>query len=303
MSILRHQRALATVLLIVLFPVCFCLFVNASSGDFDSAFGGTGKVITDFGATTDYGDAVVLQPDGKIVIAGTAIANYAAPDQRSNFALARYNANGSLDDSFGAGGRVITDFNGGEHDGVGDMVLQSDGRLVVAGSVLAPGGGGIDLGLARYLSDGSLDPNFGSSGKVATHLSGRISGASGMVLQPDGKLVIAGQTGESTRSDIAVVRYNNNGSLDTSFGNGGQVTTHFDGGSNVSVSASDIALQPDGKIVVAGHYIQDYSVAAVFALARYNSDGSLDSGFADGGKLITNVTGFASGVVVQPDGK
>src|SRR6267154_115762 len=113
LSTLRRKHALGTVLLIVSFPLCFCLFVDASSGDFDSGFGGTGKVITDFGATTDYGDAVVIQPVGKIVVGGTAIANYAAPDQRSNFALARYNANGSLDSSFGAGGRVITDFNGG----------------------------------------------------------------------------------------------------------------------------------------------------------------------------------------------
>lgn len=274
---------------------------KAAAGDLDLAFGSNGKVTTDFGGTTDYGNAVVLQADGKIIVAGHAITDYANPGFFSDFALARYNPNGALDTTFGNNGKVTTHFNGGPFDAVDDLALQPDGKIVAAGHAVDDVGGSVDIAVVRYNSNGSLDTAFGNGGKVTTHLRDSSNSASSLVLQPDGKIVIAGATGAIP--DIAVVRYNPNGSLDSTFGSNGAVITHFDGGYNVTVSAYDLALQPDGKLVTVGSYIQDYGRPAVFALARYNSDGSLDTAFGNGGEVITNVTGYAETIALQPDGK
>jgi len=219
-------------------------------------------VTTDFGGS-DYGFSVALQPDGKIVVAG-----YAGGD----FALARYNSDGALDTSFGSGGKVTTDFGGSYHPDGFSVALQPDGKIVVAGYA------GGDFALARYNSDGALDTSFGSGGKVTTDFGGSDAGYS-VALQPDGKIVVAGYAG----LDFALARYNSDGALDTSFGTGGKVTTDFSGGRDVGYS---VALQPDGKIVVAGYAGVD------FALARYNSDGALDTSFGSGGKVTTDFRRF-----------
>ena len=294
---------------VVLGTVCFVLFVLsgflavalAAPGDLDPTFGSNGKVTTDFGGTTDYLNAVILQPDGKIIVAGSAIMNFPPPGSHSDFALARYNADGSPDTGFGNNGKVTTTFNGGEGDGVDGLAIQPNGKIVAAGSVLSDDGASIDLGLARYNSNGSLDTTFGNGGKVTTDFAGDHEYASAVVLQPDGKIVVAGQTGSIP--DIALARYNADGSLDSTFGSNGKVVTHFNGGYNVSVAAYDLARQPDGKLVIVGVYIRDYAVTPVFALARYNPNGALDSTFGSGGELITNVQGYAEALALQPDGK
>jgi uncharacterized delta-60 repeat protein len=256
---------------------------QAAPGDLDLGFGSNGKVLTDFGSSSiDQALAVALQPDGKIVAAGGS---------GSDFALARYNADGSLDSSFGSGGKVLTDFGSSSIDGARAVALQPDGRIVAAGTSRA--GGSFDFALARYNADGSLDPGFGSGGKVLTDIgSSSFDQALAIALQPDGKIVAAGNGG------FALARYNADGSLDSSFGSGGKVLTDA-GISNLAA----IALQPDGKIVAAGE-----SLAAGpldFALARYNADGSLDSSFGSGGKVLTNLGSLdgARAVVVQVNGK
>ena len=273
---------------------------SAAAGDLDPSFGSNGKVATDFGGSGDYVFAVALQPDGKIVAAGRKIL-----DSHSDFALARYNPDGSLDASFGTSGRVTTHFNGGYNDTVTDIALKPDGKIVAVGSIVGDSGAGLDIALVCYNPDGSLDTSFGSGGKVTTDL-GTDEEAHAIALEADGRVVVAGQTGNYYLANIALTRYNPNGSLDTSFGTNGAVITHFNGGYNVSVRDFDVALQPDGKIVSVGYYQEDYGTDNDFALTRYNPDGSLDATFGNGGEVITDFAGTdddAFAIALQPDGK
>ncbi len=267
----------------------FALARYHPNGSLDSTFGTGGKVITDFGGL-DLATALILQPDGKLVAAGVSKTGDASFD----FALARINADGSLDSTFGTGGKVITDF-GGSDDWAAALVLQPDGKLVAAGF---SGTDSANFALARYHPNGSLDSTFGTGGKVITDFGGSDL-ANALVLQPDGKLVAAGDRVDGAETHVfALARYNPNGSLDLTFGGGtGKVITDFDG----SASAGDLVVQPDGKLVAAGSYTR-----ADFALVRYHPNGSLDSAFGAGGKVITDIGGpddSASALVLQPDGK
>ncbi|MCZ7624563.1 MAG: delta-60 repeat domain-containing protein [Candidatus Methylomirabilis sp.] len=172
---------------------------------------------TDFGGSFQTGArALVLQPDGKLVAAGVADANFGTPD----FALARYNADGSLDTTFGTGGKVTTDFGGlFGNDDARALVIQPDGKLVAAG--VSDG----NSALARHNPDGELDTSFNGTGKVTTGVGN--GGASALVLQPDGKLVAASLAVVGLFTDFGLARYNPDGSLDGTFGVGGIVTTDF----------------------------------------------------------------------------
>jgi uncharacterized delta-60 repeat protein/uncharacterized repeat protein (TIGR01451 family) len=257
----------------------------AAPGALDPSFGIGGQVTTDFGGF-DSAQAVALQSDGKIVAVG-GTASFPSGD----FALARYNADGSLDATFGSGGKVTTDFGG--FDAASAAVIQTDGRIVAAGR-----SGSGDFALARYNADGSLDPTFGSGGKVTTDFGG-FDAAFGVARQADGKIVAAGQGGAG--GGFALARYNPDGSLDPSFGSGGEVTTHFTSGVEVVIA---VAIQLDGKIVAVG---QTFAGGfQQFALARYNADGSLDSGFGSGGIVATNFgfdSAFGGALAIQSDGK
>ncbi len=133
-------------------------------------------------------------------------------------------------------------------------------------------------GATNLIAQNNLDPTFGNGGKVITDFN-REDYANAVVLQPDGKLIVAGTTGGPTTSDFLIVRYNGDGSLDTSFGNGGKVLTDF----GMQDYAHAIAVQPDGKIVAAG--VGEGPSSTNTVLARYNADGSLDSTFGIGGKV------------------
>jgi uncharacterized delta-60 repeat protein len=211
----------------------------------DTTFDSDGKVTTDFGAAEDA-SAVAIQPDGRIVAAGESQGGFGR-----DFALARYNVDGSLDTSFDSDGKVTTDF--GVLDAASDVAIQPDGRIVAAGN---SGGFGFsrDFALARYNRDGSLDTSFDSDGKVTTDFGGS-EVATAVAVHPDGRCVAAGGSDE----DFALAGYKVDGSLDTSFDSDGKVTTDFGG----FEFASDVAIQPDGRIVAAGNSGGD------FALARY----------------------------------
>jgi uncharacterized delta-60 repeat protein len=257
-----------------------------ANGSVDSSFGSTtGRVITNFGAT-EQALALVLQPDGRIVVAGRT--NKPAPNGNFDFALARYEAAGTLDLTFGTGGLVTTDF-GGSVDRAFAMALQPDGKLVVVGDADA------NFALARYNSNGSLDPGFGTDGKVITSFGGTDQ-ASAVILQPDGKIVVAGQTDTGISIDFALARYMPDGSLDGAFGSGGRITTNFTGNSDDLGAA--VVLQSDGKIVVGGTSEDN------FALARYTPDGGLDTTFGIEGKVTTNLGGedLLHALALQPDG-
>ncbi|MCP5094201.1 MAG: hypothetical protein GY943_01480 [Chloroflexi bacterium] len=197
---------------------------------------------------------------------------------------------GDLDSTFGTNGVVETDLGG--HDVSTDIALQSDGKIIVVGSDFM---NAFDFVVIRYNSDGSLDASFGTNGKVTTDIGG-IDYARGVAIQADGKIVVAGRSTVNGEPEFTLVRYNVNGSLDTTFDNDGIVLTRFSGVSSADDEAYAIALQADGKIIVSG------KADSKFALARYNSNGSLDNTFDDDGRVI-DVSGTANSVLVQSDGK
>ena len=271
---------------------------QAAAGDLDPTLGTGGLVVTEFFGGFDEARALLVQSDGRLIAVGTA--SEGSPN--SDFALARYNPDGSLDSSWGGTGKVTTDLFGNT-DFAFAAVLQPDGKVVAVGETFDPATG-LDFALARYNRDGSLDASFGTGGKVKTDFFGNFDQAFAAALQPDGKIIAAGfvYNPDAAHSDFALARYNRDGSLDTSFGSGGKVVTDFFNGPD---DAFAVAIQADGKIVLAGESSNDPRFMTMFALARYNSDGSLDTSFGSGGKVTTRVGSFslANDVVIQPDGK
>jgi uncharacterized delta-60 repeat protein len=264
--------------------------VQAEGGELDVAFGDGGKLTADNGRN-EAAYAIVLQPDGKIVVAGTMESKKKGFD----FAIARLYGNGSFDEAFGDEGSTSVDFFG-SNDSAYAVAIQSDGKIVAAGEAYNTATRDSDFAIARFNTDGSLDPSFG---KVATDFFGLADCIFAMAMQSDGKIVAAGMTNSTASGgfDFALARYNPNGSLDSSFGSGGKVTTDFFNGSDICYA---IAIQPDQKIVAAG-YMSDN-----FALARYNSDGSLDTTFGTEGETNIDFWGaqdYAFAIALQPDGK
>jgi uncharacterized delta-60 repeat protein len=212
-------------------------------------------------------------------------------------------AAGDLDPTFGNGGKVVTDF--GAYEFANGMAIQPDGKIVVVGDDHASSTEFIrDFVLARYQSDGSLDPSF-SGGRVRTDFDGSSDSAADVEVQGDGKLVVGGLAWVGPHPQFGVARYNQDGTLDPTFGSGGKAAALV--GSDGS-GASALALQPDGRIVMAGYASTqaDPRTTDVFALARFNPDGSLDSSFDADGKVVTDFTtgpDLASALEVQSDGK
>ncbi|MBD2412417.1 DUF4347 domain-containing protein [Nostoc calcicola FACHB-3891] len=266
-------------------------------GSLDSNFGSAGIVNTSIGTGSENGYSVALQPDGKIVVAGYIWGDNSEPN-RPDFAMARYNADGSLDSSFGNAGKLITNF--GEDFGR-KVLVQPDGKIILAGYI---GNGNADYVLLRYNTNGSLDTGFGNGGKV--------NGTKGyaVAIQADGKIVVGGTdtNGSNINFDFALTRYNTDGSLDTSFGNSGRVLSAI---GTFAEEINTIAIQPDGKIVAAGRvwkYVNGTSSNQDdLAIARFNTDGTLDANFGDAGKVIaplsTNTNDRAYSLSIQQNGK
>jgi uncharacterized delta-60 repeat protein len=276
----------------------FVIVRYQSDGRPDSGFGDGGKVVTDFLGGNDLAAAVALLPDGRIAVAGGAEHPLAPFGRAYDMAIALYTSDGRLDASFGSGGKVLTDFSG-YNDGATAIAVLADGKLLVGGSSGSSEFRG-HFALARYHLDGRLDTSFGTDGKAVGDFE---AAATAMVLQPDGKIILAGtsQTNIITGSDFSVARFNPDGTPDTGFGSGGKVFTDF----TSMDEAYAVALAADGQIVVAGSSYTEPRFYD-FAVARYNPDGSLDPSFGDGGKLTTDFfRGFdnARGMAIQPDGK
>jgi uncharacterized delta-60 repeat protein len=305
----------------------------------DSTFGVGGRVTTDFPGGHDEAHAVVVQPDGKILVAG--IAGFS----KNDLAVIRLNPDSTLDLTFGTGGRVYAELDLSAIERV-RVALQTDGKIIAMGSTYTDPNNfsSLDFVLARLNANGTLDTTFGTGGKVITDFAGKVDAASAIALQPDGKIIIAGGTGATSAAstdifdsepDLAIARYNSNGSLDTSFNGTGKVTADLgstgeealgvalqsDGkiivaGFNVLaryttigtldaqftplIEARTVALQTDGKIVTAGRFNND------FAIARHNATGTPDSSFDGDGRAITNfgfTSDIAQSVAIQSDGK
>jgi uncharacterized delta-60 repeat protein len=257
--------------------------------------------------------ALALQPDGRILVAGTAFSNGPTDD---DFALVRYLQNGALDPSFSTGGTVTTDFSSGEAglsssgslDRLGGMVLQPDGKIVLAGFTR---GDQQAFALARYNPNGRLDISFGVDGR--TRLAAVEPQVFAVELQSGGDLVIAGSAGASSRATapFALIRFHADGSPDQSFGVGGLATTSVDGSRS---GARAVVVQPDSKLLAAGARFGapsaqgDALPQSGFALARYNPDGSIEIAFGSGrdGRALTDMGDAGAtplALVMQPDGK
>ena len=267
--------------------------MQAAPGDLDTTFNGTGKSRVGFGLGDDLAGSVAVQADGKVVVAGSS---QNGSRTRYDFSVVRHNADGSLDASFGVGGKVLTRV--GLYSFASEVRIQTDGKIVVAGS--AANSADFDFAVVRYNTDGSLDTSFGGNGIVITPIGiGRDEGDA-LIIQPDGKVIVAGHSS----FNFAVVRYNANGSLDTTFGSGGKVITDF--GNRADANAATI--QPDGKIVVAGDFNAPSGSQVV--LARYNTNGSPDTTFDGDGIVLTsgsagssygNAVAIQLGTAIIPD--
>jgi len=278
---------------------------QAVDGDLDPTFGTDGKVLTDFDHSTDIANAVAIQADGKLVVVGTTYRDNDFSNE--DFAVARYNPDGTLDKTFGIGGKVQTDFP--DLAAVASsVVIQPDGKIVVAGGAFPLFTFLGDFKVVRYNSNGSLDSSFGDGGIVTTTFP-EGSYAFDVALQADGKIIAAGTVfvdfnpGESSNTDFALARYNPDGTPDAIFGNGGQVSTDFLG---LEDDAFSVLIQPDGKIVAVGS-ANDPATFYDFAAARYPSNGTIDTTFGVAGKVSNDfgVAGFdrAQSAALQADGR
>jgi uncharacterized delta-60 repeat protein len=226
----------------------------------DSTFGTAGLLIVDFAGSGDSVWGLALQPDGKILAAGTS----RVIGQSDNFAVARINTDGTLDATFGNQGKVTTDF-ATDADVGRAITLQPDGKIIVSGCA-KPIVNIFDFGLVRYNTDGTVDTSFGNNGRVTTNFDLGVDIAYAVKVQTNGKIVAAGVSG-GTSTAFGLVRYNPDGSLDASFGSSGKVETFF----NSIDEARGLQIQPDGKIVAAGTANGGGSIGS-FALARYIGD-------------------------------
>lgn len=269
---------------------------NNADGSLDTSFDSDGIVTIELGNSADIINKIAIQPDGKIVAAG-----YSFGGTFQQPTIARYNSNGSLDTSFGNQGSVIAPSQPGGQ--IYDVAIQTDGKIVASVSVY---GENIAYTVLRYNSNGSLDESFGVAGTVTVKVGTMRDIARGLAIQMDGKIIVSGFSYDSGGyGGASLIRLNSDGSLDANFGVGGKVITTDQ---NHSGTVSSMALQPDGKIIIAGEgYIQIPGNSNVFFLNRYNSDGSLDSSFGDGGTVYTIFAsqGYANAnaVAVQSDGK
>jgi len=274
----------------------FAVVRYLADGSLDTSFSGDGKVSTDFSANSeDFGYSVAIQSDGKVVVAG-----YTYSGSSDDFAVVRYNNNGTLDTSFNGDGRQTVDF-GGAMDRAYSVSVQADGKIVVAG------GSSNNFALARLNVDGSLDTSFDSDGRVTTDFSGRFDEGREVAIQADGKIVVSGRAlSPDSNYDLAVVRYNINGSLDTSFDLDGKATVNRNGEVGVNIGYG-MVLQGNGKILVTSEVFNATNEMRDFSVVRLNANGSLDTSFDGDGRLST---GFGAGfsarpydIASQPDGK
>ncbi|HYV92932.1 MAG TPA: T9SS type A sorting domain-containing protein [Chitinophagales bacterium] len=321
------MKTLSAIIVIAFFSAA----AFAQAGELDSTFSGDGKVKDGFPAYGYWGSvsAIAIQPDGKILVASSDVyVNGAIPNR---WTISRYNTDGSFDNDFGYGGAIVSGqetsavvfsltvcedwkivavvcmgefwystlrFNS---NGTFDTSFsahtfyntfneyaaasQSDEKVVVGGIMF----GGEGFMLIRYTSNGDLDSSFDSNGIVNTFI-GSESGIHAIAIQPDNKIVAGGFTQTGMNTDWALARYNSNGTLDSSFGTQGIVTTAM---SNTTINV--IAIQPDGKILA--------SAPGTLTLVRYNSDGSLDTTFGTNGIVTDSSFESTGSFALQVDGK
>jgi uncharacterized delta-60 repeat protein len=276
--------------------IVFAWFGNATAapGDLDTTFSGDGKVISAISTSgDDVAKGVAIQRDGKIVVAG-----YCTGASSRDFCVARYNSNGTLDDTFSSDGKVIASITSSNDDGRA-VAIQADGKIVVAGTCgVFPNR---DFCLARFTDVGILDDTFSSDGRVVTPIGLGDADASSIAIAADGKIIVAGSCVANSKSNFCVARYLADGELDPSWFSDG---TAVIGLTIDDDFANSVAIQPDGKIVIGGYCGPSTNVD--FCLVRFLATTGLDTMFGSAGRVFTEIGTFIeviSSLALQADGK
>ena len=261
------------------------------NGALDNSFGVNGFVTTKVGATSSSCFSIALQTDGKIVAGGSMIDG----GDNAYFAVARYNQNGTLDNTFGSNGIITTSINTSAGETINKVLIQNDGKILAAGSF----GNGMDYGsgIFRFNENGSSDNTFGNNGLVSDTVI--LTGRTCISLEDDGKIITLGMY--ANNNDFVMNRYNADGSLDSSFGESGRVTTSIGTSTNI---ASAVILQNDSKIITSGTTKKDNHNE--FVMVRYNTDGELDGSFGNYGIVNTTMGRSSSHIMslsIQKDDK
>ncbi len=257
------------------------------NGSLDTSFDVDGKIEVGYGLNYEFCHSIAIQTDEKLLIAGSS---------DGSFSMARLNTNGSYDTSFSSDGKLIFSFGAGNGSKINKILLQPDGKIVAVGQAYS--GVDYDFGIVRFNTDGSLDTTFGSTGKTLVNIGPANDFGRNAILQSDGKIVITGYSNNASGDSISIVRLNPDGSLDTSFGTNGKI--YYNIPSKSYCVAESIALQTDGKVLIAGHADGD------FALLRYNSNGTLDTSFGNSGYTTTdfgNSQDKSYAIAIQNDNK
>jgi len=273
----------------------FTIIKYNSLGALDTSFGSNGKITTDLSAgSNDQPLAMRIQPDGKILVAGTS-----NPNGNSDIALVRYTPAGNLDSTFGNNGKVFTDIGAGSTDIGQTLQIQGSGKIIIGGYSNVNGAN--DFILVKYNSTGTLDTTFGVNGKIITDVSGN-DFVYDMEVQTDGKIILAGSA-YTTNYEFAMIRYTNVGVIDTTFGNNGKVLTDIE--TNSTDYGSSIKILNDGKILFTG--TSNKGSGNDIALVQYTNNGVIDTTFGANGKVTTdigsNTTDYATSIQVTGTGK
>lgn len=281
----------------------FAIVRYNSNGTLDSGFGTNGILLSDFNSVSNEARSLQIQSDNKFIVAGTI--NGDAVSVNPNFAIARYNENGSKDTSFGVNGLVSVNFGAVSNnlllseDRIECIKIQSDGKIFAVGFTSNISETTANFGIVRLNSDGSLDSSFGINGRIITSFGGDTVAYSIQILS-DGKFIVCGNdyNDNDDNGNLAIAKYTANGILDTSYGIGGKAETNLT--TLAQIFSSE--LQNDGKLIVAGVAL---NATADFVLFRFMTNGSLDTSFGINGRQMIDFGddegAFAS--ITQADGR
>jgi uncharacterized delta-60 repeat protein len=286
----------------------FALARYDSNGFLDANFGDGGKIIEKrHQLTSDIIHGIAIQPDGKILAAGTTVDNVVTLNPQGDFMIARYNSDGSPDLTFGIGGIVTTDFNNGSYDDANALALQPDGKFILGGYTNTRSKDALygpdHFALARYFWNGTLDPNFGEGGKIVINGNSLKEAITAIVIGPDQTILAAGFISGENRGDLFLTRLQPNGIPSIGWGNTGGGQTIENLGTN-SERITSLALQPNGKIVAGGQTAVANN--ADFSIFRFNYNGILDPSFGKNGIATVDFEGREDrvhAVAIQQNGR